>query len=36
MGKLDDEIACVGSDFRVTGIENLRVAYLNVVPVTLR
>ncbi|KAL5088195.1 hypothetical protein Trisim1_006866 [Trichoderma cf. simile WF8] len=35
MGKLDDEIACVGSDFRVIGIEHLRVADLSVVPVTL-
>lgn len=36
MGKLDDDTACVGSDFRVIGIENLRVADLSVVPVTLR
>ncbi|KAM6481429.1 GMC oxidoreductase [Trichoderma sp. SZMC 28011] len=35
MGKLDDDTACVGSDFRVIGIENLRVADLSVVPVTL-
>ncbi|KAL7804509.1 hypothetical protein V8C43DRAFT_300588 [Trichoderma afarasin] len=35
MGKLEDESACVGSDFRVIGIEHLRVADLSVVPVTL-
>ncbi|PKK48999.1 hypothetical protein CI102_6023 [Trichoderma harzianum] len=35
MGKLDDDTACVGSDFRVIGVKNLRVADLSVVPVTL-
>ncbi|KAL7916227.1 GMC oxidoreductase [Trichoderma velutinum] len=35
MGRLDDETACVGSDFRVIGVENLRVADMSVVPVTL-
>ncbi|QYS93346.1 GMC oxidoreductase [Trichoderma simmonsii] len=35
MGKLDDDTACVGSDFCVIGVKNLRVADLSVVPMTL-
>ncbi|KAL7947742.1 GMC oxidoreductase [Trichoderma barbatum] len=35
MGKVDDQTACVGPDFRVIGVDNLLVADLSIVPVTL-
>ena len=34
MGKLDDKMACVDSDFRVIGVAGLRVADLSVCPFT--
>jgi choline dehydrogenase-like flavoprotein len=33
MGKAGEKDACVDSDFKVVGIENLRVADMSVVPV---
>ena len=32
MGKVDDENACVDTDFRLRGIKNLRVADMSITP----
>lgn len=36
MGKKDDESACVDSDFKVRGLEGLRVADMSVAPVNIK
>lgn len=33
MGKIDDEMACLGTDFRVMGLQKLRVADLSSLPI---
>lgn len=36
MGKLDDDMACVDTEFRIIGVDGLRVADTSICPVVPR